>query len=121
MKQAEQISTNETKEYITLESGLDFRTIAKVMTAGGLRMNHATARNQLMSALQKFFINIFKQTNIKPDKARLQEMMNSQDIHNALTDVLFKAHQQILKEQERNKEKENKISKQALNQSSSHV
>lgn len=93
-----------TKEYITLESGNDFRSIAKIMTAGGLRMNHATARNQLMSSLQKFFTNIFKQTNIKPDKARIQEMMNSQDIHNALTDVLFKAHQQILKEQEKKEE-----------------
>lgn len=94
----------ETKEYITLSDGLDFRSIAKIMTKGKFGMNHATARNQLMSALQKFFINIFKQTNIKPDKARLQEMMNSQDIHNALTDVLFKAHQQILKEQDRKEE-----------------
>lgn len=104
MKQQEQASTDDTKEYITLSDGLDFRTIARIMTSGGLKMNHATARNQLMSALQKFFINIFKQTNIKPDKAHLQEMMNSQDIHNALTDVLFKAHQQILKEQEQKEE-----------------
>jgi len=90
----------DTKEYITLSSGKDFRSIAKIMTKGKWVMNHATARNQLMSALQKFLLNIFKQTNIKPDKARLQEMMNSQEIHNALTDVLFKANQQILKEQE---------------------
>jgi len=93
----------DTKEYITLESGKDFRSIAKIMTEGGLKMNHATARNQLMSALQKFLTNIFKQTNIKPDKVRLQEMMNSQEIHNALTDVLFKANQQILKEQKETK------------------
>jgi hypothetical protein len=95
-----QIDSTDTKEYITLESGNDFRSIAKIMTAGNMKMNHATARNQLMGALQKLFANIFKQTNIKPDKARIQEMMNSQDIHNALTDVLFKAHQQILKEKE---------------------
>lgn len=101
MKQTEQIESAKTKEYITLKSGKDFRSIAKIMTKGSFSMNHATARNQLMSALQKFFINIFKQTNIKPDKAHLQEMMNSQDIHNALTDVLFKAHQKILKEQKK--------------------
>ena len=91
--------STEAKEYITLSDGKDFRLIAKIMTKGRFGMNHATARNQLMNALQKLFSNIFKQTNIRPDKARIQEMMNSQDIHNALTDVLFKAHQQILKEQ----------------------
>ena len=89
------------KEYVTLSNGMDFRSIAKIMTASGRKLNHATARNQLMSALQKLFVNIFKQTNIKADKTHIKEMMNSQEIHNALTDVLFKAHQQIIKEQDK--------------------
>ena len=86
------------KEYITLDEGIDFRAIADIMTRAGYKMNHATARNQLMSALQKLLTNIVKQTEIKPDREKIEEMMNSQDIHNALADVLHRAYQEIKKD-----------------------
>lgn len=86
------------KEYITLDEGIDFRKIAAIMTKAGYKMNHATARNQLMSALQKLLTNIVKQTEVKPDREKIEEMMNSQEIHNALADVLHRAYQEIKKE-----------------------
>jgi flagellar biosynthesis regulator FlbT len=61
-------------------------------------MNHATARNQLMSALQKLLTNIVKQTEIKPDREKIEEMMNSQEIHSALADILHRAYMQMEKE-----------------------
>jgi hypothetical protein len=87
----------EKKRYITIE-GIDFRAIADIMTKAGYKMNHATARNQLMSALQKLLTNIVKQTEVKPDRDKIEEMMNSQDIHNALADVLHRAYQEIKKD-----------------------
>lgn len=33
--------------------GMDYRSIAERMTAGGDKMNHATARNVFLSAMQK--------------------------------------------------------------------
>ena len=86
------------KEYITLDEGIDFRKIADIMTRAGYKMNHATARNQLMSALQKLLTNIVKQTEVKPDREKIEEMMNSQEIHNALADVLHRAYKEIEKE-----------------------
>jgi len=86
------------KEYITLDEGIDFRKIAAIMTKAGYKMNHATARNQLMSALQKLLTNIVKQTEVKPDREKIEEMMNSQEIHNALADVLHRAYQEIKKD-----------------------
>jgi hypothetical protein len=86
------------KEYITLDEGIDFRKIAAIMTKAGYKMNHATARNQLMSALQKLLTNIVKQTEVKPDREKIEEMMNSQEIHNALADVLHRVYQEIEKE-----------------------
>ena len=68
------------------------------MTKAGYKMNHATARNQLMSALQKLLTNIVKQTEVKPDREKIEEMMNSQEIHNALADVLHRAYQEIKKD-----------------------
>ena len=86
------------KEYITLDEGIDFRKIAAIMTKAGYKMNHAIARNQLMSALQKLLTNIVKQTEVKPDREKIEEMMNSQEIHNALADVLHRAYQEIKKD-----------------------
>ena len=86
------------KEYITLDEGIDFRAIADNMTRAGYKMNHATARNQLMSALQKLLTNIVKQTEIKPDREKIEEMMNSQEIHSALADILHRAYMQMEKE-----------------------
>jgi len=89
----------EKKRYITIE-GIDFRKIASIMTKAGYKMNHATARNQLMSALQKFLMNIVKQTEVKLEKEKIEEMINSQEIHGALTDVLNRAYEEM--ERERN-------------------
>lgn len=91
------IESNEKKRYITIE-GIDFRKIAAIMTKAGYKMNHATARNQLMSSLQKLLTNIVKQTEIKPDREKIEEMMNSQEIHNALADILHRAYQEIKKD-----------------------
>ncbi len=84
--------TDQKKQYITLESGIDFRAIATIMTKAGYKMNHATARNQLMSAMQKLLTNIVKQTEVKVERDKIEEMMNSQDIHSALADVLHRAY-----------------------------
>lgn len=85
------------KRYITIE-GTDFRKIAIIMTKAGYKMNHATARNQLMSALQKFMINIVKQTEVKVDKEKIEQLINSQDIHGALSDILSRAYTEMEKE-----------------------
>lgn len=87
----------EKKRYITID-GIDFRKIASIMTQAGYKMNHATARNQLMSALQKFLMNIVKQTDVKLEREKIEEMINSQEIHGALTDVLSRAYEEMEKE-----------------------
>jgi cytidylate kinase len=90
--------SDQKKQYITLENGIDFRAIATIMTRAGFKMNHATARNQLMSAMQKLLTNIVKQTEVKIDREQIEEMMNSQEIHSALADVLHRAYLEMEKE-----------------------
>ena len=38
--------------YATVADGLDYRAISEIMTERGFKMNHATARNVLLSALR---------------------------------------------------------------------
>jgi hypothetical protein len=85
------------KQYITIE-GIDFRKIAKIMTKAGYKMNHATARNQLMSAMQKLVTNIVKQTDVKVEREKIDELINSQEMHSILADVLYRAYNRTKKE-----------------------
>lgn len=81
------------RKYVTLESGVDFRTIAKIMTAHGYKMNHATARNQLILAMQNLLTNVA--TQVKGPKMKASEvdsLLKDQTIHDHLGDILYLAH-----------------------------
>jgi len=80
------------KRYITLDDGMDFRTIAKIMTAAGSKMNHATARNVLMSAMNHFVSNMAKELKLDTQNLDLEEMLKETMIHEAFADLLYLAH-----------------------------
>lgn len=42
----------------SIENGLDYRSIANVMTEEGFKMNHATARNIFLRAMKKMALQI---------------------------------------------------------------
>lgn len=86
------MTNNEKKKYITLEEGADFRQIANLMSAANYKMNHATARNQLMLAMENLLTDIGRQLNVRLNKEQINEMLRNQHIHNALADILYLAH-----------------------------
>lgn len=79
-------------KYITLDEGIDFRKIAKIMTDAGYTMNHATARNVLFVSLKNLFTNISNELGIKLTEEKIEEMLKSQQLHDALSDVLHRVH-----------------------------
>jgi hypothetical protein len=81
-------------KYVTLDEGIDFRKIAKIMTDAGYTMNHATARNVLIFALRSLLNDIAGQFGIKISEDKMQEMLKSQQLHDALSDVLIEAHKE---------------------------
>lgn len=83
---------NDKKSYITLQDGCDFRTIADTMSEAGWTMNHATARNQLIVALQDLFVHIGKKIGIKLDRKQIDRILKDQEVHNALSDILYVAY-----------------------------
>lgn len=88
------------KKYITLDEGTDFRKISQIMTEAGFVMNHATARNQLMIAMENLLSNVGRQMGVKLDKTQLSALLHNQDVHNSLADILFVAYKELLEEQE---------------------
>ena len=80
------------KKYVTLTEGNDFRQIAKLMTDAGYQMNHATARNVLMSSMKKVISGIGNSlgTNLSTDQ--IVELLSEQEIHHAFGDVLHEVY-----------------------------
>lgn len=86
------------EKYITLEDGIDFRTISRIMSEAGYQMNHATARNVLMSAMNNFLTQISTEMGVSITPEKAEEILKDQEIHDAFTDILFKAYQELKNE-----------------------
>lgn len=79
------------KKYVTVEEGTDFRTIAKIMTNNGYKMNHATARNVLISAIKKLLNYSAERVGVKIADSEMKSLIKDQTVHTALADVLYLA------------------------------
>lgn len=86
------------KHYITLSDGIDYRSISKIMTDAGFQMNHATARNVLMVAMNNFLVQISNELGMNLESEKIDEILKNQDIHDAFTDIIYKAYNGLKKE-----------------------
>ncbi len=93
-------------KYVTVEDGTDFRTIAKIMSRKGYKMNHATARNVLMAAIEKLLNYSANEVGAQITSAEVDELLKSQEIHKALADVLYLAYEQMKEENNADKEEQ---------------
>lgn len=82
----------EETKYVTLKEGIDFRRIAKIMTDAGFQMNHATARNVLMSGLHNLISGVSKKWGASLTDEQIKTILKNPQIHEAITDILEKEY-----------------------------
>lgn len=92
-------------KYVTLEKGIHFRKIACIMSAAGYQMNHATARNVVMNSLGSLVRNISELLGTPITEEQVKNILRDQQVHEALSDVLFEVYNQIEKESQPNENK----------------
>lgn len=80
------------KEYVTLEEGIDFRQAAKLMTAAGFPMNHATARNIFIDSLTHLLKNIGVELDTRLTDAQTQKILKVPEFHETLSEILHEIH-----------------------------
>lgn len=85
-------------KYMVIRDGEDFRTIAKKMTEAGWSMNHATARNVLMSALSYLIRDVAAKVGKPLTEDELFLVLKNQDTYDSLSDVLEQAYTQLKQE-----------------------
>ncbi len=89
------------KKYVTLkDGGCDFRKMARIMTKAGYKMNHATARNQLILAIESLIGHTSTNLKIKVSKAQMQDLVTDQALQDNLADVLFLAYKDMQQDQQ---------------------
>lgn len=92
-------SEDEEKKYITLPEKMDFRKIGKIMTKAGYDMNHATARNQVVSAMKDILTYISKDLKSDISLEQINDLVNNQEIHKSLQEVLYLAYRELEQEE----------------------
>lgn len=85
------------KKYITLDESMDFRQIAKVMSDNHYKMNHATARNQVLSAVEELLSGAVADMGLTLSNEQIKELAKNQEVHEALQDVLYLAYEKAKK------------------------
>lgn len=91
MKENTTVIHKEKMKYITVENGKDYRQIAKIMTENGYSINHATARNIVMSGLFTFIKNLTKEFGLHLSDKEVQALCEDSEIQNLLPELLYKA------------------------------
>ena len=87
------------KKYVTLEEGEDFRTIAKIMTDNGFIMNHATARNQLITSLEKLLMDFSERIRDTRSKIpNVEKMMKEHSLNDDFSDMLYLTYKSYLED-----------------------
>lgn len=90
------------KKYVTTKNnGTDFRKMAEIMTKAGYKMNHATARNQLILAIETIVQHMSTNLKVKVTKANIKNFLNQQENHDDLSDVIFMAFKELEAEEKK--------------------
>ncbi len=68
--------------------GMDYRTIAEIMSEGGHKMNHATARNIFLRAMKKLAEPLCELYEIEDDPKRIDELSRNPGFQSSMIEVV---------------------------------
>ena len=89
---------NKSKKYVTTNSydGLDYRSIANIMTTSGHKMNHSSVRNYITRGFCKVVKGISKDYGIKYSEDQIKKIAQSPEFQNSIIEIM-KGEEKIVK------------------------
>jgi hypothetical protein len=82
------IAKEDRRSSTTADGGIDYRTMADILTANGMPMNHASARNYILRAMKKLASGICKEMDIKVTSENLERIAASPLFQSAIYELL---------------------------------
>lgn len=98
-EQEEQQQLAAANSNICQQDKMDFRNIGKIMTKAGYGMNHATARNQVVSGIKDILLFIVQDLKSDISLEQVSDMINDQEIQKNLQEVLYLAYIELEKDE----------------------
>ena len=89
------LQNQKNKKYIILPEKMDFRRIGKIMTKAGYDMNHATARNQVVSAMKDMISFVAKDLKSDISLEQIDDLVSNHDIQKSIQEILYTAFNEI--------------------------
>lgn len=74
--------------YATVADGLDYRAISEIMTERGFKMNHATARNVLLSAMRSLASDLLLSRGEELQLERVDQIARSPQFQSGISDAV---------------------------------
>ena len=74
--------------YATVKDGLDYRAISEIMSERGFKMNHATARNVLLSGMRSLAADLLVSRGENPDPGESDRIARSPQFQSGVADML---------------------------------
>tara|TARA_B100001989_G_C24428265_1_gene407654 strand:+ start:401 stop:658 length:258 start_codon:yes stop_codon:yes gene_type:complete len=78
------------KKYVTTNdyNGLDYRSIAEIMTKDGNKMNHSSVRNYITRGFCKVVKGISKDYGINYSDAQIKKIAQSPEFQSSIIDIM---------------------------------
>ena len=78
------------KKYVTTSdfNGLDYRSIANIMTDDGHKMNHSSVRNYITRGFCKVVKGISKDYGMKYTEAQIKKIAQSPEFQSSIIDIM---------------------------------
>ena len=78
------------KKYVTTNDhmGLDYRSIAEIMSAEGEKMNHSTVRNIITRGFSKIVKGISEDYELKHSKEKVKEIAQSPEFQDSIIQIM---------------------------------
>ncbi len=74
--------------YATVKDGMDYRAISDIMTSNGYKMNHATARNVLLSAMRTIAHEVLQSAGEDPSLEKADSVARSPGFQSGVADMM---------------------------------
>ena len=78
------------KKYVTTNNynGLDYRSIANIMTSEGHKMNHSSVRNYITRGFCKVVKGISKDYDLNYTEDQIKKIAQSPDFQNSIIEIM---------------------------------
>lgn len=78
------------KKYVTtnVENGMDYRSIAEIMTKSGDKMNHSTVRNIITRGFCKVVKGISEDYELKYSDQKIKEIAQSPEFQESIIQIM---------------------------------